>query len=108
MSSVGPYGKAGAAAATTQVKRLLDQPVLATILVVALLAGTSLGVAWFPRSVVMFMLFQASLLLLYLARVPRLLKIALAAVTLAVLMPVLGSINAYYLEIAIQVCIFAA
>src|SRR5262249_46007184 len=36
------------------------------------------------------------------------LKILLAACTLAVLMPLLGSINAYYLEIAIQVGIFVA
>src|SRR5207249_7746577 len=49
-----------------------------------------------------------SILLLYLARMPGWLKALLTAVTLGVLMPVLGSINAYYLEIAIQVGIFAA
>jgi branched-chain amino acid transport system permease protein len=54
------------------------------------------------------MLFQASILVLYFARMPGLLKGALAAVTLAILMPVLGSINGYYLEIAIQVGIFVA
>ena len=94
---------AGAAAG-----RLLDRPLPATALVVGLLVITSLGVGYFPRSIVVFMLFQASILLLYLARMPGSLKGLLAAATLGVLMPVLGSINAYYLEIAIQVGIFVA
>src|SRR5262249_2707248 len=88
--------------------RLLDQPVSATVLVMALLAGTTYGVAHYPRSVLVFMLFQVGILLLYLARVPRWLKGVLAAGTLGVLMPVLGSINGYYLEIAIQAAIFVA
>ena len=108
MSRMGRDGDAVIGGATAYLKRVLDQPLVATVMVVALLAFTAFGVARFPRSIVMFMLFQASVLFLYLARVPILLKIALAAVTLAIVMPVLGSINAYYLEIAIQVCIFAA
>src|SRR5262252_2589964 len=87
---------------------MLDRPTSATVTVVVLLAVTAWGVAHFPRSIVVFMLFQASILLLYLARMPRGLKAVLAVVTLGVLMPVLGSINAYYLEIAIQVGIFVA
>ncbi len=86
----------------------LDRPVPATILVVVLLCGTALGVARFPRSVVVFMLFQGSILLLYFARMHRWLKVGLTVVALGVLMPVLGTINAYYMEIAIQVGIFAA
>src|SRR6266545_8119377 len=89
-------------------KRLLDHPMVATAIVVALLALTALGVAHFPRSIVVFILFQASILLLYMARMPAWLKGLLAAATLGVLMPVLGSINGYYLEIAIQVGIFVA
>jgi branched-chain amino acid transport system permease protein len=54
------------------------------------------------------MLFQASILLLYFAQMPPRWKAVLAAGTLGVLMPVLGSINGYYLEIAIQVGIFVA
>ena len=89
-------------------QRLLDRPVPATIIVVAALGGTAWGVAHVPRSVVFFMLFQASVLLLYFARMPRGLKILLTAIALGVLMPVLGTINAYYMEIAIQVGIFVA
>jgi branched-chain amino acid transport system permease protein len=87
---------------------VLERPAPATALVVALLALTAYGVSSFPRSVVVFMLFQASILLLYLASIPAPLKAGLAAATLGVLMPVLGSINGYYLEIAIQVGIFVA
>src|SRR5262245_39577827 len=54
------------------------------------------------------MLFQASIFLLYFARMPRALKILVTALALGVLMPVLGTINAYYMEIAIQVGIFVA
>jgi branched-chain amino acid transport system permease protein len=89
-------------------QRLLDRPVPATIIVVAALGATSWGVAHMPRSVVLFMLFQASVLLLYFARMPRGLKILLTVIALGVLMPVLGTINAYYMEIAIQVGIFVA
>jgi branched-chain amino acid transport system permease protein len=90
------------------IQRLLDRPVPATIIVVAALGAASWGVAHVPRSVVLFMLFQASVLLLYFARMPRGLKILLTVIALGVLMPVLGTINAYYMEIAIQVGIFVA
>src|SRR5262245_49336467 len=96
------------ATATTATRHVLDRPVLATVTVMALLAITSLGVALYPRSIVVFILFQASVLLLYLARIPLPWKALLASVTLGILMPVLGSINGYYLEIVTQVGIFAA
>ena len=89
-------------------KALLDRPVPATLLVVALLAVTAYAVSHYPRSIVAFMLFQASIFLLYFARMPRRLKALLTLVALGVLMPVLGTINAYYMEIAIQVGIFVA
>ena len=87
---------------------LLQRPLPATVAVVALLALSAWGVAHFPRSILVFMAFQASILLLYFARMPRGLKVVLTAAALGVLMPVLGTINAYYLEIAIQVGIFIA
>jgi branched-chain amino acid transport system permease protein len=113
MTASGP-GTAGTAVATrgtgllAPVQRLLDRPLSATVLVVALLAATAYGVTHFPRSIVVFMLFQGAILLLYLARIPAALKGVLAAVTLCVVMPWLGAINGYYLEIAIQVGIFVA
>ena len=96
------------ASTTTVAREALGRPLPATVLVVSLLALTALGVAHFPRSILVFILFQGSVLLLYLARIPIVLKGVLAAATLCVLMPVLGSINGYYLEVATQVGIFVA
>jgi branched-chain amino acid transport system permease protein len=90
------------------IKEILDRPVPATVLVVALLLVTTWGVTESPRSILIFMMFQGSMLLLYFARMPAAVKAALTILTLGVLMPVLGSINAYYMEIAIQVGIFVA
>ncbi len=89
-------------------RALLDRPVPATALVVALLAVTAYAVSHYPRSIVAFMLFQSSILLLYFARMPGWLKALITAGALGGLMPILGSINAYYLEIVIQVGIFVA
>jgi branched-chain amino acid transport system permease protein len=96
------------ATATQTTRRVLDRPLPATALVMALLALTALGVVRYPRSIVVFILFQGAILLLYLARIPVWWKAALAAVTLGILIPILGSLNGYYLEIVTQVGIFAA
>ena len=77
------------------ITRLLDRPLPATILVVALLLVTAWGVSWSPRSIVVFMMFQGSILLLYFARMPTWVKAAVTLLALGVLMPVLGTINAY-------------
>ena len=62
----------------------------------------------FPHSVLAFLAFQGSLLLLYFIDAPRSLKMAVSGVLLVVLLPILGTINGYYLEIAIQIGIFVA
>ena len=87
---------------------LLNRPWPATALVVAVIGASSYGVAHYPRSVLVFLLFQASILLLYLARVKPWLKLLLGGLTLGVVMPILGTINGYYLEVATQVGIFVA
>ena len=87
---------------------LLNRPWSATSLVVAMIALSSYAVAHYPRSLIAFLLFQTSILLLYLARMARWIKVSLGVLTLAVLMPILGTINGYYLEVATQVGIFVA
>jgi branched-chain amino acid transport system permease protein len=74
----------------------------------AYIAVTSLLVYSFPRSVSAFLLFEASLLLIYYAPVARAAKLCFAAAVLIVLMPFLGAIEGYYLEVAIQIGIFVA
>jgi len=78
------------------------------VLAVAVVALSAWAVATFPRSVLVFLLFQGSLLFTYLARIPAWLRAALFAVALLVLMPVIGYYNGYYLEVATQVGIFVA
>ncbi len=78
------------------------------VLALAWLALSSAAVATFPRSILAFLAFQGALLFIYLARMPTWLRGALLGVALLVLMPLIGAINGYYLEIATQVGIFAA
>lgn len=92
----------------TWVISLINRPWSATSLAVAVIALSSYAVAHFPRSLIAFLLFQASILLLYFARIAPWLKFSLGILALGVLMPILGTINGYYLEVATQVGIFVA
>jgi branched-chain amino acid transport system permease protein len=75
---------------------------------VALVALSAVGVAMFPRSILVFLIFQSSLVFVYLAKVPAWLRFGLLAAALLVLMPTIGTYNGYYLEVATQVGIFVA
>jgi branched-chain amino acid transport system permease protein len=76
--------------------------------VLVLLAASGYAVFVFPHSILAFLLFQSSILALYLARMPGRLKAALALLALGAMMPAIGVVNGYYLEVATQVGIFAA
>lgn len=82
--------------------------ILHTVVAVAVVALSGLAVATFPRSVLAFLLFQGSLLFVYLARIHRWLRWGLLGIALVVLMPWIGAYNGYYLEVATQVGIFVA
>jgi branched-chain amino acid transport system permease protein len=60
----------------------------------------------FPQSVLAFLFFEASLLVIYYASIEPNTKVCLGALVLLVLLPLLGSVNGYFLEVAIQVAIF--
>jgi len=78
------------------------------VLAFAVVALSAWAVATFPRSVLVFLLFQGSLLFVYLARMPAWLRATLLGLALLVLIPVIGHYNGYYLEVATQVGIFVA
>ncbi len=82
--------------------------ILHGVLAVAAVAASSAVVASFPRSVLAFLAFQAALLFVYLARIPRWLRVGLLGLALLGLMPLIGAVNGYYLEVATQVGIFVA
>lgn len=75
---------------------------------VVAVAASAVLVAVFPRSILAFLAFQASLLFVYTARIPSWLRGGLLGMALLVLMPLIGFYNGYYLEIATQVGIFVA
>jgi len=77
--------------------------VIHSLISVALVALSALAVATFPRSVLVFLLFQGSLLFVFKARIPERLRWSLLAIGLLVMMPTIGYFNSYYLEVATQV-----
>jgi branched-chain amino acid transport system permease protein len=84
------------------------RPVLVNLLVLGLIAGSAMLVWVMPRSILAFMAFQASLVVLYYAPLAGRAKLTYAGLTLGLLMPILGTHNGYYMEVAIQVGIFVA
>ncbi len=74
--------------------------------VVAYIAASCALAFFFSQSVLAFLFFEASLLVIYYAPVDSRAKFYLGAMVLLALLPLLGSINGYYLEVAIQVGIF--
>ena len=79
-----------------------------SLIAVGLVGLSALAVATFPRSVLVFLLFQGSLLYVFKARLSEPLRWSLLAISLLVLMPTIGYFNSYYLEVATQVGIFVA
>src|SRR3972149_1439480 len=84
------------------------RPGVLNLAIIAYIAGSSYLVFSIPNSILAFMLFQGSLLVLYYLPIAFAAKLAYTGITLGLLMPFLGTINAYYMEVAIQVGIFAA
>jgi branched-chain amino acid transport system permease protein len=87
---------------------LVRRPTVAVGVLAAYIILTSILVATTPRSLPYFLLFLASVLLLYYLPLPAWFRVLGAGVTLAVLMPFLGTRNGFYLEVATQVGIFVA
>jgi len=81
---------------------------LLNVLIAVMLIGSAMLVWVVPRSILAFMAFQSSLLVIYLLPLAFRAKLAWAIVALGVLMPILGTHNGYYMEVAIQVGIFVA
>ncbi len=75
---------------------------------VAFLALSAAAVAVFPRSILVFLVFQGSVVFVYLAAIPGRVRAGLLGVALLVIMPLIGTYNGYYLEVATQVGIFVA
>ncbi|MHB0886435.1 MAG: branched-chain amino acid ABC transporter permease [Bacillota bacterium] len=84
--------------------RMNDKP----LAVAGLIAATTALVAIVPRSVVAFLLFIGSLLAVYYSRLENRFKLAIVVATLGFVLPGIGLLNRYYLDVAIQVGIYMA
>lgn len=94
--------------ALTTISGGLRRPPVAMAVAGAYVLGTSLLVANTPRSLPFFLLFIGSLLVLFYLELPRWYRLLAAALTLGLLMPFIGTLNGFYLEVATQVGIFVA
>jgi branched-chain amino acid transport system permease protein len=81
---------------------------VAALAALSCVAGSFLWAYYHPQSVLGILSFETSLLLIYLLPAPRGIKYFAGAAALLVLLPLLGWVNAYYLEIAVQIGIFVA
>ena len=61
-----------------------------------------------PRSLLAFLFFLSSALLIFYVKMDTRTKIVLAAVTLLIIVPILGVRNIFYLEVIFQISVFAA
>lgn len=71
----------------------------------------ALGALWVylsPRSLIAFLFFASSTLLIYYLKMPGRVKVTLAVIITLVLLPVLGLRNIFYLEVIFQISVFAA
>lgn len=80
----------------------------ATIFILAYLAIGTIWVYLSPRSLLAFLLFISSAVLIYYLPLTTRFKIGLSAVMLLVLVPILGVRNIFYLEVIFQISVFAA
>lgn len=78
------------------------------IFMVLYLAVTTAMVYTSPRSLISFLLFLSSALLIYYLKMDNRAKIVLGIAITIVLMPILGVRNIFYLEVIFQISVFAA
>lgn len=81
-------------------------PALASAAIAAYIVGSTFIAFLLPQSVIAFLAVEASLLLIYYLPAPQRAKRIFGALLLCLLIPALGTLNGYYLEIAIQIGIF--
>ena len=81
-------------------------PGLAGVVIAAYMIGSTVFAYLLPQSVLAFLAVEASLLVIYYLPAPQQVKRFCTVVLLCGIVPALGLLNGYYLEIAIQIGIF--
>jgi branched-chain amino acid transport system permease protein len=91
-----------------QVKSWLHQGKRAYVVTILYLALGSALVFFSPRSLIAFMVFLSSALVIYFLKMDTRFKLVLAALTLLLIVPIVGIRNIFYLEVIFQISVFAA
>jgi len=87
--------------------RLTHGPAAYALAIVWMAIGLTL-VYLSPRSLVAFLIFISSALLIYYLKLSNRAKLSLAILIAVVLLPIIGIRNIFYLEVAFQISVFAA
>ena len=87
--------------------RLTQGPAAYAVAIVWLAIGVTL-VYISPRSLIAFLIFLSSALLIYYLKLSNRAKLSLAILVTLVLLPVVGVRNIFYLEVAFQISVYAA
>ena len=91
----------------TLLRRLTRGPAAYAVAVAWLALGVTL-VYLSPRSLIAFLTFLSSALLIYYLKLSDRAKLSLAVLLAVVLLPIVGVRNIFYLEVAFQISVFAA
>lgn len=91
-----------------KLKDLLSNKWFSYIVALAAMGIATLLVAFIPHSVLAFLAFIGSLLLVFYLPITSKMKILFICLGALVLMPVIGNYNQYYMDVAIQVGIYVA
>lgn len=90
------------------IRRILTKPPAQYAVAAGYLLATGAYVYFIPHSLLGFLFFMGSILVVSATRIDPRAKIGLAILALGLGMPMIGSVNRYYLDVATQVGIYAA
>jgi len=89
-------------------KLIQGKPVISYLLALLTMGGAALAVALVPNSLIAFLFFTGSLLLVYYLPISPKARVFFVCVGTLILMPIIGSYNQYYMDVATQVGMYAA
>lgn len=91
-----------------KLKALLASTWINYVIALIAMGGATFAVSVLPNSLFAFLAFTGSLLLVYYLPLSPKSKVFLICIGTLILMPIIGSINQYYMDVATQVGIYAA
>jgi branched-chain amino acid transport system permease protein len=100
--------KSGIKAALASCEAFFKKGKTLYILTVGLIVVSTALVYFSPRSIPAFLLFAASMSLVYFLKLRKSFQLVVAVIVAIVVVPILGARNIFYLEVIFQIAVFAA